>query len=483
VIRVQVEVSGGEAANLRLEVQARSIEQALRLVGARYPGREARVLFPIDPQTYFCTEPILASGTVLSEESEAGRAGDRPPTRALARGTLPSSHIAERRSLRMKAMVLAAGKGTRLFPITGVVPKPMAPVAGKPIIQHIFELLARAGLGEIHMNVHHLADNILDAYRKVTHVNGTRLCITREKRLMGTAGSVKRIADHFDDTFVVIMGDALTDVDIGKVVAFHKERGALATLALMRVEDTSPYGVVELDSKRNIVGFQEKPGAGEAISNLANTGIYVLEPDVLEYIPRDTFFDFAEDVFPRLLDAGERLAGYEGNFYWSDIGTLEAYRAAQHDALSGKVRLTIPGGQRSEGLWIDRGAQLHPTVTLEGRMVLGCDVVIGRGATLIGDTIVGSDCWVRPGATIKRSILLPGSSVGERAHLEDCIVGHGYNVRAGERIRGVTLVPGATKKRFGLASSGSAFASRVVRRTPSATRFVSRRTERVEPSV
>jgi mannose-1-phosphate guanylyltransferase len=229
-------------------------------------------------------------------------------------------------------------------------------------------------------------------------------------------------------------------VDLQEVVSFHKERGALATLALVRVADTSQYGVVKLDSAHNIVGFQEKPAPGEAVSNLANTGIYVFEPEVLEHIPADTFFDFAEDVFPRLLEAGEKFVGYEGDFYWSDIGTLETYRDAQHDALSGKVRLRIPGEQRSERLWIDRGAQVHPTVSIKGGVVLRQDVVIGRGATLVGDVTVGRGCQIRPGATIKRSILLPGSSVGGGAYLEDCIVGHGYNVRAGDQIRGGALV-------------------------------------------
>src|SRR5918997_2065124 len=168
-------------------------------------------------------------------------------------------------------MVLAAGKGTRLFPLTGEIPKPMAPVVGKPIIQHIFELLAGTGLEEVHVNVHYLADAILGVYGSTTSVNGTRVQITREDRLMGTAGSVKRIADHFDGTFVVIMGDALTDVDVRRVIAFHEERGALATLALMRVADTSQYGVIELDTEHNIVGFQEKPEPGAAKSNLANT--------------------------------------------------------------------------------------------------------------------------------------------------------------------------------------------------------------------
>jgi mannose-1-phosphate guanylyltransferase len=340
----------------------------------------------------------------------------------------------------MKAMVLAAGKGTRLFPLTGEIPKPLAPVAGKPIIQHIFELLAEAGLEEVHVNVHYLADALLDTYGSATSVADTRIYLTREDRLMGTAGSVKRIADRFDDTFVVIMGDALTDVEVQEVVSFHKEREVVATLALRRVEDTSRFGVVELDGEQTVVGFQEKPDPSKAISNLANTGIYVFEPEVLRYIPEGLFFDFAEDVFPRMLEAGEKIGGYEGDFYWSDIGNLDAYKAAQRDALSGRVRLRIPGERQEGGHWVDQDTRLHPTASLEGRVLLGHDVVIGQGATIIGDTTVGSGCRVRPGATVKSSILLPGSSVGDGACLEDCILGHGYDVRPGEQIRGGAFV-------------------------------------------
>ena len=224
----------------------------------------------------------------------------------------------------------------------------MAPIAGKPIIRHIFELLARSGVEQIHVNVHYLEDVILGFYGEEAQVDGTKIRFSREEELMGTAGGVKKIAEHFDDTFVVIMGDALTDVDVREVVAFHRERGALVTLALTRVVDTSRFGVVELDREKNIVGFQEKPQASEAVSNLANTGIYVLEPEALEYVPENTFIDFAEDVFPRLLAAGETLAGYEGDFYWSDVGTLEAYKGAQRDVLSGKVRVRITGERRME---------------------------------------------------------------------------------------------------------------------------------------
>jgi mannose-1-phosphate guanylyltransferase len=298
----------------------------------------------------------------------------------------------------MKAMVLAAGKGTRLLPLTGEIPKPMAPVAGKPTIQHIFELLAESNIDEVHINVCYLADAILEIYGERAQVRGMPCNFAREEELMGTAGGVKRLADRFDETFVVVMGDALTDIDVCRVVAFHKARGALATLALMPVDDTSQYGVVRLDHDKNILNFQEKPDPREAISHLANTGIYVLEPEVLEYVPENTFFDFAQDVFPRLLDAGEKFVGYEGDFYWSDIGNLEAYRAAQRDVLLGKVRVQIPGEQWGKGLWVDRNARLDPTASFKGQVVIRRNVVVERGATLIGDVTLGrvASCLLAP---------------------------------------------------------------------------------------
>ncbi|QIN81588.1 NTP transferase domain-containing protein [Rubrobacter tropicus] len=340
----------------------------------------------------------------------------------------------------MKAMALAAGKGTRLFPLTGEIPKPLAPVVDTPIIGHIFGLLARHGVDEVHVNVHYLADALLEAYGEESRINGMKVQLSREDELLGTAGGVRRLAERFDDTFVVVSGDALTDIDIGELVRFHKEKGALATIALRWVYDTSEFGVVEIDEDSGILGFQEKPDPEEAISTLANTGIYVLEPRALDYVPAETFFDFAKDVFPKFLENGERFVGYQGDFYWSDIGTLEAYRQAQYDVLSGKVGVEIPGEKRGESLWVGEDAQIHPAANIEGHVLVGRDAVVGRGVTLSGDVTIGTDCWVRPDATIKRSILLPGSMVGDGAYLEDCIVGHGYNVRPGETIRGGALI-------------------------------------------
>ncbi len=340
----------------------------------------------------------------------------------------------------MKAMALAAGKGTRLFPLTGEIPKPLAPVVDTPIIGHIFGLLAKHGIDEVHVNIFYLADALLEAYGEESEMAGMKVRLNRETELLGTAGGVKRLAEHFDDTFVVVSGDALTDVDIGELVAFHKENGALATIALRRVYDTSEFGVVVVDDGSNVTGFQEKPDAEEAISTLANTGIYVFEPRSLDYVPEGTFFDFAKDVFPKFLENGERFIGYQGDFYWSDIGTLEAYRQAQYDVLSGKVGVEIPGERRGDGVWVGDHAQIHPAANIEGSVLVGRDAVVGRGVTLQGDVTVGTDCWVRPDATIKRSILLPGAMIGDGAYLEDCIVGHGYNVRPGETIRGGALM-------------------------------------------
>ena len=453
MIRASIEVSD-ETGHFPVTVYAENIQQAVALAMNRYPGRTIKVKFPLDPETFFVQDTVVGAGTaelVTSATDKLDQDGAAQAHATHQRPSCPASttdrRLCGKASNPVKAMVLAAGKGTRLFPLTGEIPKPMAPVVDKPVIQHIFELLAGAGVDEVHVNVCYLADVILDFYGEETQVDGMAINFSRERELLGTAGGVKRLADRFDETFVVIMGDALTDVDIRGLVDFHKDHEALATIALMRVADTSQYGIVELDSENNILNFQEKPDPDEATSDLANTGIYILEPEVLEYVPENTFFDFAKDLFPRLLEAGEKFIGYQGDFYWSDIGTLEAYRTAQYDVLTRKVRARIPGTRKEEGLWARRGAQLHPTVAFTGGVLVGQDAVVGRDVTLIGDTTVGSGCWIRPAATIKRSILLPDACVGEGAHLEDCIVGPGYYVRPGEHIRGGALVRGARRKR------------------------------------
>ena len=199
---------------------------------------------------------------------------------------------------------------------------------------------------------------------------------------------------------------------------------------------------MELDAEKNVLRLQEKPEAKAAVNSLANTGIYVLEPEALEYVPKDTFFDFTEDVFPALLEAGEKVVGSQEDFYWSDVGRLGSCRAAQRDALSGRVAVEVPGERWGKNLWIAKKARIHPSAYghIEGFTVVGEDAVVGRRASLSGAVAIGSGCRVGDGATVKRSVLLPGSSVGNGAYLEDCIVGPGYEVRPGDRIRGGVFI-------------------------------------------
>jgi NDP-sugar pyrophosphorylase family protein len=260
---------------------------------------------------------------------------------------------------------------------------------------------------------------------------------------MGTAGGVKNVAEAFEETFVVVMGDALTDVDVREVVDFHKEKKAAATIALTPVEDTTEYGVAVLNGEKRIVGFQEKPGPEEAISNLANTGIYVLEPEALSYVPEGAFFDFAKDLFPRLLEAGERIAGYNvSGFYWSDIGNLSAYKKAQRDVLAGLVKVEVDGERWGRNLWIGERARIHPSAygRTEGEAFIGTGAEVGPDACLSKGATVGGHCRVGGGATIRGSVLLPGATVGAGAYLEDCVIGPGYEVGSGVRLLGEALV-------------------------------------------
>ncbi len=274
-----------------------------------------------------------------------------------------------------------------------------------PIIHHIFELLARHGVNEAYVNAHYLADALLRAYGGESYIDGMRVRLEREKELIDTAGGVKHLAGiastgALGETFVAESDDALTDIDMDDLIAFHNQKEALATLALKGVYDTSDFRVVELDEEDNILSFQEKPNAQEAISTLINTGVYVLELRALGYLPQNTFYDFA---------VGHKCPG---------------------GLSAGQVQRALGEGTREETgrEFVDRGERrVHSSATFEGCVVVGRDAVIERDVVLSVDATVGKGCWIRRGATIQWSILLPGASEGDGAYLEDCIVGHGYS--------------------------------------------------------
>lgn len=322
----------------------------------------------------------------------------------------------------MKAMILAAGGGTRLQPLTFSLPKPMAPVVNIPVMEHIVELLVRQGFSEIMVNLYYLP-HFIEEYFEDGSRWGARILYSKEKEPLGTAGGVKAVSSFFDDTFLVIGGDDLTDVDLMKGIAFHREHSALATIGLSRVEDPTLYGVVVADRDGRILSFQEKPSLKEAASLMANTGIYIFEPEILNYIPPESFYDFGRQLFPLLLQKKTPFYSWEAEGYWCDIGDLVQYRRAHFDVLAGQVQVRIPGRIAAPGLWVQEGADIHSTSSIKGPVLIGRNCLVGPGVRIEGPTVLGEGVILKEGAIVNRSIIWNGTQVGEKATLTDCLVG------------------------------------------------------------
>lgn len=322
----------------------------------------------------------------------------------------------------MKGMILAAGEGTRLQPLTCIVPKPMVPVLNRPVMEYLITHLALHKFNALWVNLHYLPEQI-ERYFSNGMPWGAQIHYSREESLMGTAGSVKHLASNFNDTFLVIGGDDLTDMDISALVAYHKNSGAKATIGLKQVERVEEYGVVVLDETGRIGAFQEKPKPHEAKSNLANTGIYLFEPEILDLIPEKTFYDFGRQLFPLLLEKGVSFYGYQFEDFWCDIGSLREYKQAHWNILNEKTRISPPGTKIRGGVWVEEGARVAPGATLISPVLIGRGTVIGEGAVLQGPVSIGSNVHVMRGAHIEHSILWNNIVVGEQAKLIDCVAG------------------------------------------------------------
>src|ERR1700722_7818865 len=271
----------------------------------------------------------------------------------------------------MKAMVLAAGLGTRLRPLTYEITKPMVPVLDRPVMEHILDLLSRHGFDEVIANLHYFPDSIKEYF-------GERISYRVEEELLGTAGGVRACADFFgDEPFLVISGDALTDIDLRAFVARHRETGGIASLAVKEVRDTREDGVVLHDRAGRITGFQEKPAPEEALSHLGNCGIYIFEPRIFDYFPDRPFVDWAKDVSPTLLENDVPFYIREVREYWSDVGSLAHLRLGTFDALRGELHLQMGGEEVRPG--VTAGSPLPEDIDLEGDVWIGRDVAIGAG--------------------------------------------------------------------------------------------------------
>ena len=322
-------------------------------------------------------------------------------------------------------MILAGGMSTRLYPLTKEVPKPLVPIAGEPITAHVMRWLKSFGYTDLAINVFYLAGVIQSTFGDGSPY-GVHLDYLVEPKLMGSAGALKPLQAFFTETFVVVGCDDLTDANIEALVAFHKERGALATIGLVEADEVDQYGVVITADDGRILEFQEKPAKGTERSKLVNTGIYVFEPAIFDHIPADTFYDFGKQVFPSLQESNAAFFGMRLNdAYWRDIGTPDEYRRATADALAGKVHLS---GSRATGVAAD--AQLGAGVKIDGDVRIGDGVRIGEGTRISGPSVIGNNVTIGPGAAIEHSIVWDGVTIGARATLTGSIVGIGYDIAA-----------------------------------------------------
>ena len=314
-------------------------------------------------------------------------------------------------------MLLGAGLGTRLRPITNELPKPMVPILDRPVMAHILRLLEHHSFHDVIANVHYFPDMIRDHFGDGSDY-GVRLAYSHEHELLGTAGGVRNVREFLgDETFLIISGDALTDIDLTALCARHKEAGGIGTLALKPVDDPSQLGVVILNEDGRIQGFQEKPDPAEALSNLGSCGIYVFEPEIFDYFPDQDFVDWAQDVFPTLLERDVPLYGHEIDDYWNDVGSLRELRQGNFDALTGAVRVERPGSEISSGIWAGDCSTLEGQVLMEPPVYIGEDCTLGPDARLTGPVVIGDGCTIGAGAVLSDVLVWSGTEVpaGARA--------------------------------------------------------------------
>lgn len=333
----------------------------------------------------------------------------------------------------MKAVVMAGGQGTRLRPLTSNQPKPMVPIVNKPCVQHTLELLQRHGIDEVVMTLAFLPKHIRSYFGDGSAL-GLHIDYSIEEVPAGTAGSVKLAQARLDSTFLVISGDALTDFDLTAIVAFHRERQALLTIALKSVANPLEFGVVIVDDEGRIQRFLEKPGWGQVFSDTVNTGIYVLEPEVLDYIPTGEPYDFSRDLFPKLFEEDQRLYGRVCDGYWQDVGSLEQYLQANRDALDGKVQLTLPGVRLRGNIWVAEAAEVEALDEIKGPTVIGDDVRIDPGAQVLDHTVLGDHTVLRSGCQVVGSVLGENVYVSSGAVVTGAVLGNGVEVRENAHI-------------------------------------------------
>lgn len=334
-------------------------------------------------------------------------------------------------------MILGAGKGTRVQPITYDIPKPMIPLIRKPVMEYLINLLKQHGIEEIMVNTSHLAP-VIENYFRDGEQFGVKMAYSYEgyiesgvavSKPIGSAGGLKKIQDFsgfFDETFIVLCGDAWIDLDITKALEIHKKKKALASIIIREVpnDEVFKYGIVKLDENDHIVQFQEKPKPAEALSNLANTGIYIFEPEIFDYIPSGIEYDIGGQLFPKLAEAKLPFVGINLPFQWLDIGNVQDIWTVTNQVLSGGVvGFKMPGKEVKPGIFVGINVKIDfDRAAIVGPVYIGGSTQIEPGATIIGPTVIGSNCLITSGAIVKNCIVEDYTRVGKHANLESKII-------------------------------------------------------------
>lgn len=327
----------------------------------------------------------------------------------------------------LNAIILAAGVGSRLDPLTSQLPKPLVPIANVPVMEHLIKLLASHQVKNIHANLHYMPEKITEYFGNGEKW-GVNLNYKHEPQLSGDAGGVRACRQFLSDgTFVVLMGDLLTDTDLTKIVREHKEKRAIASIAVKQVptDELHRFGVVVTDSRGLITGFQEKPNAREALSDRVSTGIYVLEPEVFHHMPTFGEYGFGRQLFPDLIKQGLPVLGIEMDGYWSDVGTIEQYRLANFDAARRRVKLGLADAKpyREHGkMTVGERTVIEYGCDIEGSLVIGDNSRLGAGTVVMGNVIVGDNCVIEPGSILKDCVIWSNSIVRSGAHVEHSVI-------------------------------------------------------------
>lgn len=321
----------------------------------------------------------------------------------------------------MKAVIMAGGEGTRLRPLTCNVPKPMVPVANRPVMEHIIELALKHGIKDLAVTLQYLPGVIKRHFGDGPDF-GVNIKYFVEENPLGTAGSVRSASGFLDETFAVISGDAFTNMDISDAVKFHYEKKAVVTLILKKVKVPLEYGVVITDSDCRIIRFLEKPGWSEVFSNIANTGIYIMSPEIFKYIEKGEKLDFSKDIFPKLMELEVPLYGYTTDRYWCDIGDMDAYMEVHRDIMDGKVDAVIRGNEISKGIWVDENCSISKDAVLEGPCIIGKNNLVGSNARIGPYSVLGDSNFIGAGSSVNGSIIWNRCLMNTNCNTEEAII-------------------------------------------------------------